>query len=263
MATAASSRPAAGPWLRRLSWLAFILCVGAVLAAVVAAVGSGQGAWHFRNGFTVLRYAFYAAAGGAVLALIMLIASRRRAKFLLVNLVALVVAVSFLLYLGSMVRTARSVPAIHDTTTNLDDVPQFSRLTVRADNLENIPDMDRPDLAALPPEERWKAVHRQAYGDIRPVTLQVTPAQAIERAEALARQRGWEIARSDPAAGVLEATDTTRFFRFKDDVVVRARPAPDGRGTVVDIRSISRVGVSDVGVNAARVRSFLADLSRQ
>jgi uncharacterized protein (DUF1499 family) len=61
---------------------------------------------------------------------------------------------------------------------------------------------------------------------------------------------------------VLEATETTFFFRFKDDVVVRARPAPGG-GSLVDMRSISRVGGSDVGLNAKRVRAFLADLQSQ
>jgi uncharacterized protein (DUF1499 family) len=249
--------------VRNLSWLAFILCLGAVAAALIASVGSGQGAWHFRVGFTVLRYAFYAAAGGAVLALIMLIASRRTAKFLLINLVALIVAVGFLLYLGSMVRTARTVPAIHDVSTNLDDMPQFSRLAVRPDNLENIPDMDRPELKAMQPEERWKAIHREAYSDLRPVVVARAPAELIERAERIARARGWEVALADRQRGILEATETTRFFRFRDDVVVRARPAPDGHGTVVDMRSISRVGGSDVGVNAARVRSFLAELTRE
>ena len=263
MATAAISRPAARPWVRNLSWLAFLLCIGAVAAAAVGAIGSGQGAWPFRTGFTVLRYAFYAAAGGAVLALIMLIASRRTAKFLLINLVALIVAVGFLLYLGSMVRTARSVPALHDITTNLDDVPQFTRLQVRADNLENIPDMDRPELAAMQPEQRWKAIHREAYGDIRPVIVARSPGAVIERAESLARARGWEIAHVDRERGILEATATSRFFRFKDDVVIRARPGPSPVASVVDMRSISRVGGSDVGVNAARIREFLGALTRE
>ena len=87
------------------------------------------------------------------------------------------------------------------------------------------------------------------------------PADAIRKAARLARERGWQIARVDTAAGTLEATDTSLFFRFKDDVVVRARPAPGG-GSLVDMRSISRVGGSDVGVNAERVRDFLADLQR-
>jgi len=262
MATGAA-RPATKGWVKTLSWIALILCIGAVAAALVASIGSGQGAWHFRVGFTVLRYAFYAAAGGAVLALIMLIASRRTAKFLLVNLVALIVALAFLLYLGSMIRTARSVPAIHDVTTNLDDMPQFSRLAVRADNLENIPDMDRPELAAMQPEERWKAIHREAYGDLRPVIVARSPAGVIERAESLARARGWEIAHVDRERGIMEATATSRFFRFKDDVVVRARPSRDPAASVVDMRSISRVGGSDVGANAARIRSFLTDLTRE
>jgi uncharacterized protein (DUF1499 family) len=81
----------------------------------------------------------------------------------------------------------------------------------------------------------------------------------VRRAAALARERGWDLALVDEAAGIVEATATSRFFRFKDDVVLRVRPAPGG-GSLVDMRSISRVGVSDVGVNAKRVRAFLADL---
>ena len=66
----------------------------------------------------------------------------------------------------------------------------------------------------------------------------------------------------DARAGILEATATTMFFRFKDDVAVRVRPDPTRPGgSIVDMRSISRVGGSDVGVNAARIRRFLFDLA--
>jgi Protein of unknown function (DUF1499) len=248
-------------WTRLATRLAVVLAIGAVVAALIAAIGAGQGAWHFRPAFTVLRYAFFAAIAGAVLALIGLVLARRRkaAGLMLPNLIALVVALGFVLYLGNLVRTARSVPAIHDVATNLEDVPQFSRLSVRTDNLENVPDMDKPELKALPPEERWKAVHREAYGDLRTVSVRTNVADTIRRAEALARERGWAVAHVDTAAGLLEATETSMFFRFKDDVAVRARPGPGG-GSLVDMRSISRVGGSDVGVNAKRVRSFLADL---
>jgi hypothetical protein len=249
-------------WARWISRLAALLCFGSVLAALIAAVGSGQEIWHFRIGFTVLRYAFYAAAAGALLALIALVAGRRSGVLMLTNLLALVVAVGFLLFLGAQYQTAQSVPAIHDISTNLDDMPQFSRLAVRADNLERVPDMDRAELKAMAPEERWKAIHREAYGDIRTIRVRWPVAETIARAERLARERGWEIARADPQAGILEATDTSLFFRFRDDVVVRVRPAREGGGSEVDMRSISRVGGSDVGVNARRVRSFLEDLQR-
>ncbi|HEX8621724.1 MAG TPA: DUF1499 domain-containing protein [Allosphingosinicella sp.] len=248
-------------WTRLVTWTALLLGVGAVLAALVAALGSAMEIWGFRAGLTSLRYLFWAAVAGAAIGLIGLIMARRRAKLLLANLVALVVALGFVLYLGNLVRTAKSVPAIHDVATDLDDLPQFVRLKVRADNLEKIPDEGKPELKALPPEQRWKAVHRAHYGDLRTVRLAIPPAEAVRRAAALARERGWDVATVDEARGVVEATETSRFFRFKDDVVVRVRPAPGG-GSLVDMRSISRVGASDVGVNAKRVRAFLADLRR-
>ena len=241
--------------------LALLLCFGAVAAALIAAIGAAQGLWGFRSGLGALRYIFFVAAAGALVALIALILARirRRPRQMLANLLALVAAVGFIFYLGAKVRTARSVPPIHDISTNLDDMPQFSRLKVRADNLENVPDMDKAELKALDPEARWKAMHREAYGDLRTVRVPMNVEDSIRRAEALARERGWEIVHSDPEGGRLEATETSLFFRFKDDVVVRARPAPEG-GSQVDMRSISRVGQSDVGVNAKRVRDFLRDL---
>lgn len=251
-----------GAWARRLTWLALVLSIGGVAAALISAFGSGQGAWDFRTGFTILRYAFFAAIAGGLLAIVALVMSQRaRVPGLRTrNVLALAVALLFVGYLGMQIRTARTVPAIHDVATDLEDLPQFRALQVREDNLEHVPDMDRPDLKALEPEERWKAIHREAYGDLKPIRVPWSVEETVGKAQALADKRGWQIAHVDPPRGTLEATETTRFFRFKDDVVVRARKAPDGKGTLVDMRSISRVGGSDVGVNAKRVREFLKDL---
>jgi len=249
-------------WARRLTSVASALSFGAVAAALIGAVGSGQELWHFRTGFSILRYAFYAAAAGAVIALVgALLARKAEPRLVRRCLAALVVALAFLAFVGSQLRTARAAVPLHDITTNLTDIPGFHRLPVRADNLERVPDLDQPELAALPPLERWKAVHREAYPDLRTVRVPWSVAETIARAEALARERGWEVVTVDTGQGVLEAVETSRFFRFKDNVVVRARPpAQGGSGTIVDMRSISRVGGSDVGVNAKRIRRFLADL---
>ncbi|HZG08264.1 MAG TPA: DUF1499 domain-containing protein [Allosphingosinicella sp.] len=248
-------------WTRWITIAALLFGLGGATAALIAALGAGQEMWSFRPAFAVLRYAFFAAIAGAVLGVVGLIVARRagKAKLMLANLVALVAALGFVLFLGAQIRTARSVPAIHDVATDLDDLPQFAALAVREDNLEKVPDMDRPELAAMAPEARWKAIHREAYGDLRTIRVPMSPTDTVRRAAALARERGWAIAREGLEGGALEATDTTFFFRFKDDVVLRARPAPGG-GSLVDMRSISRVGGSDVGVNAARVRAFLKDL---
>jgi hypothetical protein len=171
-----------------------------------------------------------------------------------------VIGLGFVLYLGTQIRTARTVPAIHDISTNLDDLPRFVTLPPRKDSLETVPDED-PALKGQSPETRWKTLHRRAYGDLRTVRLPTSPAETLARAERLARERGWQVAKADAGTGTLEATDTTFFFRFKDDVVVRVRPGPGG-GSLVDMRSVSRVGGSDVGVNANRIRAFLKDLQQ-
>src|SRR5215218_10548554 len=115
-------------WTRLVTEAALVLGVGAVVAALVAAIGSATQMWSFRTGLTALRYLFFAAAAGALLGLVGLVMARRRAKLMLANLLALVVALGFVLYLGNLVRIAKSVPAIHDVATDLDDLPRFSRL---------------------------------------------------------------------------------------------------------------------------------------
>lgn len=246
-------------WPRRLALLAVILAAVAVLLGVGAAVGSGARLWSFQPAFTALRWAFFGAAAGGVLALIALVWGLfTRAGTVAISVVALILAGGTCGYLASWVGQASAVPPIHDVSTDLADPPQFATLPLRADNLEIVPDGDDPALAALPPVERVQAYQRRAYPELTTLTLPLPPAEALTAVEDLVRSRGWEVAAVDRAAGTVEATDTVSLFRFKDDVVIRVRPAPGGSS--VDLRSVSRVGVSDVGVNAKRVRAFLDDL---
>lgn len=250
-------------WTRGLTSVALVLTLGGLAAALIAALGSGQGLWSFRGGFDVLRWSFYAAVAGGVLAIAAYVLSRRSGvRSGRLNLLALVVALAFGGYIARQVSTASRVPAIHDIATDLDDLPQFATLKLRDDYLQKVPDNDDARLAALPPLERWKMIHRQGYPDVRTVRVDGDVARTTLRAEALARERGWDIASIDAKAGIVEATATTLFFRFKDDVVVRVRADRAGQGSIVDMRSISRVGGSDVGVNADRIRAFLADLRK-
>jgi uncharacterized protein (DUF1499 family) len=87
------------------------------------------------------------------------------------------------------------------------------------------------------------------------VLLDVEPTKAFARALAASRDLGWEIIAAVPLEGRIEAVDRTFWFGFKDDVVVRVRAAAGG--SRIDVRSVSRVGRSDVGANARRVRRFL------
>ena len=100
---------------------------------------------------------------------------------------------------------------------------------------------------------------RQAYPDIRPIALAAPPAEAFARALDAAKRMGWEIVVADAGTGHIEATATTPWFGFRDDVVVRVTPA--AAGSRIDVRSVSRVGKGDLGTNAARVRRYAAMLA--
>jgi uncharacterized protein (DUF1499 family) len=144
---------------------------------------------------------------------------------------------------------ARSAPPIHDITTDPSDPPAFVAVLPLRVGASNPATYGGPEVAAQ---------QARAYPDIRPSRLAVPPGAAFARALAAARAMGWDIVAADTGAGRIEATATTRWFGFKDDVVVRVRP--DGAGSRVDVRSASRVGKGDVGTNARRVRAYLERL---
>jgi uncharacterized protein (DUF1499 family) len=149
------------------------------------------------------------------------------------------------LYLYTQVQ---QLPKIHDITTNPDDPPAFEAVLPLRQGARNA--VDYPPSTA--------AEQRKGYPDIAPLLLPLAPPQAFERAVLVARAMGWDIVASTPERLRLEATDTTLLFGFKDDIVVRI--TPHAGGSVVDVRSLSRVGGSDFGTNARRVRAYLGRL---
>ena len=146
--------------------------------------------------------------------------------------------------------SGRGLPSIHDITTDPDDPPQFSAVLPRRTGTVSPPAYDGQDAADQ---------QRRAYPDIVPLDLSVAAEQALDEAAAVARQLGWEVVAVDRRRGVLEAIDTTFWFRFKDDVVVRVRAIGASRSRL-DVRSKSRVGRGDLGANARRIRMFTAAL---
>ena len=244
-------------------WLVLILAVGAVIAFFGAAAGSGVGLWGWQAGLAVLPWTGLVALIALIIAVIGIILDRRKGRKTRWPILGLgmLVSLGFMGFLASYMITAASLPAIHDITTDLADPPQFSAVTLRADNWDNIPGADDSEMRGMNPRQRWATLHQDAFPDIRSVRIDRPVAEVIEKAKRLAEDRGWKIVSVDPASGHLEATDTVSLFRFKDDVVIRARAAENGAASIIDMRSVSRVGVHDLGVNSKRVRQFLSDLS--
>ncbi|MFM9852231.1 MAG: DUF1499 domain-containing protein [Sphingomonadaceae bacterium] len=259
------SPAASAKTFRRRDRLALILSAGGLLMAIIAAVGTGSGSFSFKIGLLLLALGFLASIVGGVVAIIALVSGRRRGLATSrAPLAALAIALVFGGYITAQIATAMSVPPIHDVATDLAELPQFTTLPVRADNLVDVPSGGDAVLAAMRPEARWQAIHRKAYGDLKTLHLPLDKAKAMDRATRLVQARGWAIAKVDAATGTIEATDTSLLFRFKDDVIVRVRPdlSPAG-GAIVDMRSISRVGESDIGVNAKRIRAFLDGMKQE
>lgn len=244
-------------------WLVAILGIGAPIAFLIASVGSGVGLWGWQAGLGAVPIILLVAIITLLIAIVGVILDRRKGRKTRWPLLGLgtIVTVGFIgIFMNSALSIA-TLPAIHDITTDLADPPQFSALTLRADNWDNIPGADDGEMRGMNPRQRWATVHQDAYPDIRSVRIDQPAPEVIEKAKRLAEDRGWEIVSVDAAAGHLEASATTSLFRFKDDVVIRARAAENGAASIIDMRSVSRVGVHDLGANAKRVRQFLSDLS--
>ena len=235
--------------------LGFVIALAALLTAISAGFGNRMGLWDYRTGLqVVLRWGAW---GGLIAAGVSLIgcftagADRRRRGLALAALGIVVGVLTFAVPYATYTRF-RSVAKVWDITTDMVNPPRFVAIVPLRANAPNIPDYRASQFAPI---------QKKAYPDIVPVHLARSPADAFRAALAVARSFGWEIIASVPGEGRIEATDTTFWFGFKDDIVIRV--AADGSGSRVDIRSYSRLGRNDGGKNAARVRAYIARLKAE
>jgi uncharacterized protein (DUF1499 family) len=230
----------------------YLACLGlaAALLAGILELAAGPGTrldfWHFRTGLMLLTIAGIAGCAGAAVSLIAFVFGRVHGSSFRIAAAGLVIGLVVAGIPWSWSRISATVPRIHDITTDTRNPPSFSAILPLRKNALNPATYGGPVVA----EQQLRA-----YPDIRPLVLAEAPGYAFDRAVSVARDMGWKIVSRDRKRGRIEATATTFWFGFKDDVVVRIEPAREG--SRVDIRSVSRVGISDVGTNAKRVRTFL------
>jgi len=238
--------------LSRVASGGFLLAVLAGFALWLAGTGYRLQWWDLRPAFTILRWAAYGGLAAAVLSLLGIIltrpgGSRHGFPFALVGLVIglIIAGVPWQWW-----RKAQRVPPIHDITTDTETPPTFVAILPLRANAPNPADYGGPELAAQ---------QRAGYPTLGPLILQTPPQQAFERALAAASAMKWDIVAVEPPDGRIEATATTFWFGFKDDIVVRVTPTAGG--SRIDVRSVSRVGRSDVGTNAQRIEAYFAKIT--
>ncbi len=236
----------------RFPLAALLLAAIAALLLAAAGLGTRLGLWHFRTGFTILKYGAYCGGAAFLAALPALLFSFRARRYTGLLLAATAALAGALLAAVPVTwkLNAQRLPRIHDITTDITNPPPFVAIVPLRKDAANPTAYGGGEVAAL---------QRSAYPDIKTVVLELPQAQAFETALTTARAMGWQIVTAIPAEGRIEATDTTFWFGFKDDIVIRVAPA--GNRSLVDIRSVSRVGISDVGTNARRIRAFVKKLA--
>ena len=154
-------------------------------------------------------------------------------------------ALPSLVLIAVVVRSGDAAQAgIHNISTDINNPPQFVAAIEQRGNNSN-------------PLEYTKEVadiQQKAFSEVSTIVSNQTPLQAFENALAIAKSMGWEVYAQEEGEGRIEAVDTTFWFGFKDDIVIRI--TANNTGSLIDLRSVSRVGISDLGANANRIALF-------
>ena len=229
--------------VRLLGWLALAL-------ALMGPIGYRLGLFPLRLGLLLPVLAVFPALLALAAALWLLVRRASTPEARTSALLAGAAAAPVVIFVGWNALGGMQAPPIHDISTDLATPPRFEAVRklrpAHANDLEREPETGRQQ--------------RQAYPHIVPLQLSLPAAAVYDLALALTRDRGWRIQATDRQSYRIEATARTFWYGFEDDVVIRLTPTANG--TRVDMRSVSRLGRSDLGKNAARIREFLDDLHR-
>jgi len=243
--------------MRQLPVLALVLALAAAVMLALGPLGWRAGWWHYRVGFfTLMPWAAYCGLAAIAVALAALVISRRvnTAQQMVIGIVALTIGAAVAYVPWHYYQMRGAYPSIHDITTDWDNPPQFRAV---------LPLRQAEEANPVAYEgAKVSDQQRRAYPDIAPLALDLAPPEAFARALRTAEHLGWTIVATEPptasGTGRIEASQKSRWFGFTDDVVIRIAAAESG--SRVDIRSVSRNGRGDFGVNATRVRGYLAAL---
>ncbi len=236
------------------AFLGQVLAGTAVFMVALSVFGSRWGLWDFRFGFKLLMTAALCGLLSVVVSVIALITALRggvKARWML-SCISLAIGLTVFGVPFSWYHAAKNLPRIHDISTDTDDPPLFVAVIPLRQDAPNSSVYGGPDIALK---------QHEAYTDIKPLVLDVPPDNAFDRALLAARRMSWQIVDADKKEMRIEATDTTFWFGFKDDIVVRITPLD--KKSRIDVRSESRVGLSDVGTNAMRIRKYFRQLSKE
>ena len=241
------------PRVHKVVMVGMFLAVVAALILLAAPLGYRLGIVPLRFALlTMLRWGAYAGLVAVAVSLLGILVTLRQSsggrRGLVLGLISVLVG-GCLVSIPARFRLGTPVPPIHDISTDTTDPPQFV----------SVVPFNTPERTVYGGEE-IAAQQREAYPDLDSIILSMSPGESFDLALSTVQEFGWDLVEADRLVGRIEATDTTFWFGFKDDVVVRVRAGEEGNSRI-DVRSLSRVGGGDAGTNAARIRRYVNALT--
>ncbi len=237
---------------RYISPVLYILLMLVGCMAFISIAGVRVGLFEPSTGFTMLRESVFASLILSVLAIGSLGVCRKENNiagqrfFILVLTVSLVYSSMWIVFYVQK----SGLPKINDITTDIDTPPSYMNVSFIRKTKENDVSYD----------EGFASIQHKYYPEIQPLFTRLDKANVYLAISELVEKRDWEVVANYSQVGVIEATARTPVFGFRDDVVIRVMQVEDEQ-VRVDMRSSSRTGGGDFGVNAERIRDFMKDLS--
>lgn len=204
--------------------------------------------WSLGQSFNIILATFFSSLAllGLALILAFIAGLQKQTTTLKASSLAVILLIIPTIGLSLQAIKGKSLPKIHDISTDTTTPPEFvSLLPLRGEN-SNPLSYEGVTLAQQ---------QHAAYPHIQPLLTPIPTKLAFTTALSVVEQLGWELIAQNQAEGRIEAVDTTPLWGFKDDVVIRIQETE--AGSRLDLRSVSRVGLSDLGANAARIDRFV------
>lgn len=237
------------------TWMVFICAVIALVLLLSGPLAYKYGVFPLGQAMGSTLVAFFLADAVLLVALFLLYRSTDadiNRQFIMASIGLSILPV---VMMSLQIYKAMTVPPIHDISTDTSNPPVFDQIAEIRQYVPNPLTYGTEDM----PVAQLVQLQSDNYPEIKSLSLPGDKNTLLSKAEAALTEMGIEVVSRNDAMGIVEGTAETFWFGFKDDVVVRvSESSGDGAGySTVDVRSISRVGKSDLGTNAARVKKVL------
>ncbi|ARN72960.1 DUF1499 domain-containing protein [Oceanicoccus sagamiensis] len=239
--TAETTAPAS-KGAQRIRTIAIVLLV----LLPVSALGSRLGIWPYSIGLLLLSVSLLGSLIIQIINAIWLFRKPAAGTKSALRYASLIALPPLVLVANFMQGMGEDRPLIHNISTDLENPPQFVEAIQQRGNDSN-PLEYSAEVATL---------QQQSFPEINSLQSDLSPEQAFAKALTTAEAMGWSVYDQNKLQGRIEAVDTTFWFGFKDDVVIRIKASD--QGSIIDMRSVSRVGKGDMGANAKRIMAFQA-----